>query len=146
MILSKPSQQWVLSLLNLFVVVAFNPLAEVAYLRRRDSMSHLSESLEFMKENVFEWLLPLVLPFLPLILADPEGFLVRLGSASPLHLADLFSDFFLTLGRPLSAGPSLLLSIAVMLATFYYMIFRGVLYRSLSASSRRKRIYSERMR
>lgn len=127
--------------LNLILVVIFNTLPEVTYLNRGFTMSILQEAAEFIKENTLEWFLPLIILVFPIILANPKGLFLMFASSNALLMPKFYFEI---------VGSSVLISDGISFAlitlfafvfTFYFMIFRGVLYKKLSTSSRRKRIY-----
>jgi hypothetical protein len=126
-------------LINLILLVVLNPIPEIIYQGRSDGLDMLQESVEFLRENAIEWFLPLIvlvllsfilpIPLLSAVLSSGtlgastfgsiEAFLY--GSVSGIVLA-LFSAFIL----------------------FVIMVFRGLLFATLSTSTRRQRVYRSR--
>jgi hypothetical protein len=135
-----PSAQAVRAVINLGLLVILNPAPEIIYQTRAHSVGIFNESWEFLRENWAEWFAPFV------ALATLFFFLLPL----PILLAPLM------LGRLLSilswnALPVLfgsLSTLVVMLCSFFlfllFMIFRGILFRELSSSTRRQRLFRAR--
>ena len=148
--LGSPDMAWVRMCINLFVTVLFNPLPEVIYNRGGIATEMFAVSLEFIKENFVEWLLPALLFVLLIALATQSSFLgllVLLATNDPLHLIEesLFSlagmRLFFWLTNPLSV----VYVVLFLYGLYFVCVFRGALYKRLSGSTRRKRIYQERM-
>jgi hypothetical protein len=148
----------VVAFMNLVVLTLFNPLPEVAYQERTVSFDSFRHSFEFMRENIIEWLTPfIVLMFLTIIAqsgtpadivlffinGDPFSSVMQLGSSLGLVVAGFFSEEF---GGSALGGILMLIVFQYVLwaMTYLVFIFRGVLYKHLSRSSRRKRIYRYR--
>lgn len=129
--------------LSLVLVVIFNPLPEVIYQRGAGGVESFQEALEFMKENAVEWLLANVILLSPVLLVG------RLSIFDVLTAGDPFRALGTVLGAfsSLTIGPLGMVSLPLMLFVgFYVIVVRGVLFYKLSHSSRRKRIYEERLR
>ncbi len=133
---------WVMPVFNLAVCVVFNPVAEIIEEHRGDGLWSLREAYEFVMENWIEWFIPFVLMLLPWIWISPAGPLAALSATDPLlpampliREAQIVASYFLASSSLL---PGILLG--VILAN-WFMIFRALLYRELSTSSRRKRAY-----
>lgn len=139
------------AVLNVVLVILFNPIGEVVALQRGVSGGFFSEglfseSINFMKENAAEWSVAFVVIFLPLILTSPGDFLSLFVSANPLQLVPGFIGLFLTTFSALTPLGMILGAPLALLVVLFVLVFRGALYRGLSESSRRKRIYQERNR
>jgi hypothetical protein len=135
--LGRPDQRWIRSSLNLFVLIAFNPLPEVLYLRQSQlTLETFGESLEFVKQNIVEWFLPMIVVLMPFLVSNPVELLITLGYANPLGVG--FSAALFAISRPF------LFSLMFLPVVFIFLTFRGVLYLKLAGSTRRKRIYQER--
>ena len=135
-------------LVNLAIVILFNPMLELLYWTSGSAGNNnpfelFAEALGFMKENVVEWIAPQALLLLPFILVDPEGIFRSFASMRlldlPLMLMAVFSG---TLGNLPS---EILAALIIFPAVFFFMIFRGLLFRELSTSTRRKRIFSAKL-
>ncbi len=136
------SQRWLLVALNFVIVFLFNPLPEVIYQSRQNALAVFTESFQFVKENTIEWFLPIIIMILPLILANPKQFFLQFATSGPLEFPQLiFGQGIALAGNSLSA---VLIIPALLAASFYLMIFRGLLYARLSTSSRRKRVFESK--
>ncbi len=136
-ILVVPSQssQTVLSIIDLVLLIILNPIPEIIYQGRSAGFAMLQESLDFLWENGVEWFAPLVVLALVSAVILPLSILT-----APLEIGQL--SFPTLLSGLLSGSPAALL-VAVLNAGLLYvlMVFRGLLFRKLSDSSRRQRIY-----
>lgn len=143
-LLRQESQLWLIAVVNLLVAVLFNVLPELLYQRTNASLQLLADSFEFMRENFVEWAIPHAL-FAGLIYLVSPVLAVRVGFmlilSNPLRLIE---NFFLALSSPAMLLQQLLLVVCMLVGTYYFFIFRGILFRELSTSTRRKRIYRER--
>ncbi len=141
-----PNHVWLLVSLNFVVVVLFNALPEVIYQLGGNASYLFGTAFSFMKENFIEWFVALFLIFLPLIVWDPHGFFLSFASSGPLEFPRLvLTRMLLEMQEyPLSIGISLFL--LTLFATLFIGVFRGVLFKELFHSTRRKRIYNERFR
>jgi hypothetical protein len=130
----------VLALFSLIVSIVFNPVAEIIIQHRSEGIATLSEAYHFVQENWIEWFVPFILMLLPWIMINPSGPLAALSQTDPLLPAS-----------PLIYGAGQLASysginqiIGIILGTIianWFMIFRSLLFKKLSTSSRRKRAY-----
>lgn len=131
--------------LNILLLLAFNPLPEATYQTRSPfSLALFSNSLDFMKENGIEWLVPMIVCCLPLALLFPEGFLAALGSTNPLSIGYLFFSSANAAQLYLGYWGAALAIVISVWVSFYLMVFRGLLFARLGNSTRRKRIYQYR--
>jgi len=130
----------------------FNPVPELLYLGRSQSVELLQEAAGFMQHNGPEWLLMHLTVTGVLVVA-----MAALGmGAQPallVSMIQLFGPFFGFLSAPAGVAAAMGLSplglgIAVVLfaLTHVVMLFRGHLFKRLSGSSRRSRAWQERMR
>ena len=145
MIFSSNELFWIRAAINLFLVIGLNAIPEIIYLSRNYATAIVIESFEFIQENFIEWFVPILLVGLPLIIAAPKVFLTSLATANPIMIAGFF---FNLLGSFMQFGlksHSVMIAVVSLLLTFYFMIFRGILYKKLSCSTRRKRIYQYKM-
>ena len=138
-------QGFVVAVVGLLMAVLFNVLPEVIYQRTNHSLQLFADSFEFMRENFVEWLVPFIVVGLPLFLISKAtavslGFM--LAMVNPIRLLEFLLLAFHATGNWVSLGVGLCIGLGVV---YYVFIFRGVLYRELAASTRRKRIYQERM-
>ncbi len=144
LVFAQGGSAWIAAVFNLLIAVFFNPLPEIIYLHPSRALDMFSESIEFIMENFIEWYLPFVLLLLPVALFRPEALLavgIAAATTNPFRFLEkfilLFGDFSLLLH---SAGVIMVL----LVCCYFVFAFRGALYRELSASTRRKRIYQER--
>lgn len=115
-------------LLPLILGFALNALPETVYLKGYDAWESIVYSLEFLKENWINWLLPN---------------LILYGSVYVLIGKFLLGNVFNThINFNPSANPMYILIYIVAQGIFsFMMIYRGHLYRTLSTSTRRKRTF-----
>ena len=144
--LNRPEQLWIRYSLNLVLAVLFNPIPEVVSQRSCGLTEAFGESLEFVKENSVEWFVPFVVLLLPVLLVNPGLFLsvgLMIAANNPLMLLEVFFNLFSSPLILISSSPLLIL---LLICIYYVFVFRGLLYRQLAASTRRKRIFQEKAR
>lgn len=142
----NPSLGWLAIAINLVLFFLCNPLPELVYQSMRDGMGLVDEAVQFMRENAVEWLLPVLVMFLPLFaLGVRETFLAMasVGATTALQLIELTLRVWLP---PLAGAGQIVLLILASVILCWIMLFRGFLFRSLAQSGRRQRIFSARMR
>lgn len=146
--------------------VVFSSVAESLLINRFDGIRTLGDAWGFTKESGAEWLIPIV--FLTSIaqicltsafggISAGEGLYffatlplgfggLFLGSLLLPPLSFLQGRLFVSMQLGLQSGqtPSLLLSIGALALALWLVFFRYHLYRELSGSTRRKRIYQYR--
>ena len=143
---TNPELLWLQLAVNLGLFVLCNPVPELIYLGNRDGMALLDEAVSFVRDNAIEWLLPLVVALLPLLLASPASTLVALSSFGPgsaLLVAQSVVGRLLPALGPLGGLIGLLLAGALMA---WFMLFRGFLFQALRRGGRRQRIFAARAR
>jgi len=140
-VLKSPDQLWVRASVNLIIAVLFNALPEVIYLHRANMNDSFIKSLGFIKENFIEWFLPYLIVLLPLAYFNFSVF-ERLSllflTTNPLRILEKFIFNFNSLVLVLNYGVFLIL---LLLFTYFMFVFRGMLYKELASSNRRKRIF-----
>jgi len=127
------------SLIELILLVILNPIPEIIYQGRSDGFAMLQESVDFLRSSGVEWFLPFIAlaifsaVFLPIPLLE-----------GPLQFGRL--TFPTTVGG-FAQGSLLGLIWGVISAflLFLIMVFRGLLFRALSGSTRRQRIFRSRL-
>ncbi len=133
--------------LNAGLFVIFNPLPELIYQGSRDGLALLEDAVEFLRENALEWLLPVAALLAPLFALDARTGLqamAEIGAANALPwTAGAIAAWLPSLGGAAAASLGLLLASAGLL---WIMLFRGLLFRALARSSRRRRVFEARMR
>ena len=126
------------SLIELILLIILNPVPEIIYQGRSEGFAMLQESVDFLRSSGVEWFLPFVALaifsslFLPLPLLE-----------GPLQFGRL--TFPTTVGG-VAQGSLLGLVWGALSAflIFIIMAFRGLLFRALSGSTRRQRIFRSR--
>jgi hypothetical protein len=132
------SSQTVLYIINLVLLIILNPIPEIIYQGRSAGFAMLQESLDFLWENGVEWFAPLLVLALVSAVVLPLSILT-----APLEIGRL--SFPTLLSGLLSGSPAALLVAALNAGLLYVlMVFRGLLFRKLSDSSRRQRMYRAR--
>lgn len=121
-------------ILNLLIyigaLVVFNPLPETIYLKSYSPADTVMYCLEFIKENWLNWYLPNILLMILLYLLSGQiltGFInTSAGFIYSLNIADIVRY------------------LVAQLIFSFMMIYRGHLYKILSTSTRRKRMFMNR--
>lgn len=114
-------------IINISMIVLLNALPETLYLKVLEPMDSIVYAFEFMKENWLNWLIPnVVLYGLIYILT---GYLIT----------DIFSTY-ISIGYTAGIIGIVKYIVAQILFSFT-MIYRGHLYKMLSTSTRRKRMF-----
>jgi hypothetical protein len=142
----NPGLGWLAIAINLALFLLCNPLPELVYQSNRDGMGLIEEAVQFMRDNAVEWLLPVLVMFLPLFaLGAREAFLAmaHVGATNVLGVIDITLRAWLP---PLGDVGQILLLIVASAILCWIMLFRGFLFRSLAQSGRRQRIFAARMR
>jgi len=121
-------------LINLALLIALNPIPEIIYQGRSDGFDMLQESVDFIRENSVEWFTPLlVLVLVSFLVPLPFASLVLQSGTLMFPSFTLFGSLTGFLWAALSA-----------LLFYVLMVFRGLLFRALSGSTRRQRLYRAR--
>jgi hypothetical protein len=146
LITRSPEVMWLRMVVNLLLAVLFNCVPEVIYQRPSGMGTMFAESFEFMRENFVEWFLPLLVLLLPLGVIK-QGAVLTLGiTLLTINPLEMIQSFMLWFSDPLLLVGYWWLTITLLFCAYFSFIFRGQLYRQLSSSTRRKRIYQERYR
>lgn len=114
-------------LIYLGVLIILNPLPETIYLKYYDPMESIIRTFEFMKENWLNWIIPNIV-FLTFLYIVMEVSVVGLFST---HIS--FGSLFNVKDLAIYLLSQVVFSIM--------MIYRGHLYKMLSGSTRRKRMF-----
>ena len=143
---TNPDLLWVTIAVNTGIFVVFNPIPELIYQGRNDGMALLEDAVQFTRDNLVEWLVPLALMLAPFFLIDPQiGFLVmaRLGVQNGLDLViGVVAGWLPLSGIALTLTATALASVLIVWA----MLFRGFLFKALHESGRRQRVFASRAR
>lgn len=148
---ANPYGPAIVSAVFLLLFILLNPVPELIYQGRSGaSLEILKDSYEFVLENWIEWFVPLAVVFAPFGLSF--FFSISSGSGRLIGL-----DFFQLLGLPfavlsrwfeyigLSSKTAAILVLGLTpLAAVLMMLFRGHLYKALTGSSRRQRLFQRR--
>lgn len=130
---------------GLFLV--FNAVPELIYQGSREGLALLEDAVEFLRQNALEWLLPVAALLAPLFALDPRTglrALAEVGAANALlWMASAIAAWLPSLAGGATSALALVLASAVLL---WVMLFRGLLFRALARSSRRRRVFEARMR
>ncbi len=122
------SNSYILSIIiSISVLVILNALPETLYLKTIEPMDSIIYAFEFMKENWLNWLMPNVVLYAVL-------FLLTGSIVTDLFATHIFTGFSLNI---ISIAKYLLGQVLFS----FLMIYRGHLYKLLSTSTRRKRMY-----
>ncbi|EOC99411.1 hypothetical protein [Caldisalinibacter kiritimatiensis] len=115
-------------IINIFLLILFNPLPESIYQKFYSSWDTIVYTFNFTKENWIEWLLP-------------NGiFMIVLYFISGRIVTNLFS--LIQIGIPFDYTlKGIVLYIFGQVLFSFIMIYRGVLFSILSTSTRRKRMF-----
>ena len=152
---ASQSGEFLYMCISLGLFVGLNALPEVLYRQRSNGIEALADSGRFTRDHSIEWFIPMLILSLPLLIAQPALFVLRLASTSPLLPLPFYEPIarFLTgnvltlLGYvlpPLSANITnvIELVIAAILASAIInivMLFRGYLFRELESGGLRRR-------
>lgn len=142
----NPALGWLPLAVNLGLFIFCNPLPELVYQGTRDGFGLVDEAVGFMRQNAVEWLVPVAIVFAPLFaLGLREGLfaMAAVGATNALGIVDLTLRAWLP---PMGEAGRVATLIAASVLLTWVMLFRGFLFRSLSRSGRRQRIFEARMR
>jgi hypothetical protein len=129
------------AIVGLAMAFFLNPVPELIYLGKSRSFDLLLESSRFVMANPVAWFLPNVI--LAVLLLLPTG---ALAVGHPGELLLVFSAIFSPAGVAfLFGGVPLWLVPLLLLLVHYAMVFRGLLFESLSSSSSRQRAWQSRL-
>lgn len=114
-------------IISIIILIGLNPLPETIYQKYYSPFESIQYAFEFMKGNWFNWLLPNILLYLLLYLVTGKV------------IVDLFATH-LSFGLDLSLKGIGVYILGQVVFSFI-MIYRGHLFKLLSTSTRRKRMY-----
>jgi len=142
----NPTLVWLAIAINLGLFLLCNPLPEVVYQGTRDGLGAVDEAVQFMRQNAVEWLLPLLVIFLPRFAFGVANGLVAMATTGPMNALDELQRTLLAFLPPLGDLGQILVLIGASALLAWIMLFRGFLFRALAQSGRRQRIFGARMR
>lgn len=114
-------------IINLSILLLLNALPETIYLKSYDPLDSIMYSLDFMKDNWYNWLIPNGILYFILFIAT--GNVVTNLFATSISFRILFG------------GSNIIKYLLGQLIFSFIMIYRGHLYKLLSTSNRRKRMF-----
>jgi hypothetical protein len=132
---------------NLLITLGLNALFETTSQSESVGIETFRETLAFIGENFWEWFLAyLALVILILLCLGAQTSVRPVLALLALHPVQILQACIATLGNiPLILRFPLLPLLGLPLM-YLFFLFRGILYRSLARSNRRKRIFDERFR
>lgn len=134
--------QFLRAAINLALFVFGNALPEVCYQRGYNALAAFQESAEFLRENFVEWFIPLGLMCLPMIVVAPRVLLQLLASSDPMKFSLLLFEGYGTFASQVVPSHMAIATVLALYLSFFLMVFRGVLFRELSTTTRRKRMFN----
>ncbi len=148
---ANPYGPAIVSAVLLLLFILLNPIPELIYQGRSGaSLEILKDSYDFVLENWVEWFLPVAVVFAPFGLSfffsisSGSGRLPGLDFLQLLGLPfAVLSQWFQYLGLSSSIAGVLVLCLTPVGAVLM-MLFRGHLYKALTGSSRRQRLFQRR--
>jgi len=147
----NPGLRWLAIAVNAFIFVVCNPIPELIYQSPRDGMQLVDEAINFTRENVLEWLIPVAVVLSPVFLLDAGTGYHMMASIGPTNalgymMAALESWLPGAWLPGIGAAGPLLVAVLASVGVAWVMLFRGFLFRALYRSGRRQRIFDARMR
>ena len=140
---AAPSLMWIHAAANLIILLLLNPLLEIAVFQGESGTAGATTSVEFVRDNFIEWFLPQLIVIAPVVVLFGWGALGFFSSGDPATLPQMITTIagIWTMNGEVSSFIALAFAFAF---TFVAMVFRGSLFRQLSRSSRRKRVYQQK--
>ncbi len=149
---TNPYQPLIATAIFFLMFLLLNPVPEIIYQSRKGSaLEIVQESYEFVLENWIEWFLPIAIAFAPFGLSFFFQISSQAGRRGGLDFWSLMTLPFSILSQWLSLlGISsntgfILVLILTPLAAVFILFFRGHLFAALHRSSRRQRMFQNRM-
>ncbi len=142
----NPDLLWLLIAVNSGIFIVFNPVPELIYQGHQDGVALLQDAVQFTRDNLLEWLVPLAFLMAPFFLIDLQvGFLVmaRLDIHNGLELVQSALATWLPFS---GTARNLVATVIASVVIVWAMLFRGFLFKSLARSGRRQRIFASRAR
>lgn len=142
----NPNLLWLLIAVNAGIFLVFNPVPELIYQGTSDGLALLNDAVQFMRDNLLEWLVPLAVLLAPFFLIDARlGFvaMARIDVTNGLDVVIGVVREWIPLDEPLGTLVATTISSVLIV---WAMLFRGYLFRALSRSGRRQRIFDARVR
>jgi len=147
-----PYGRLILNLVGVVAALALNVIPELLYQGRSRSAELIVDSARFAQENLLEWFLPvlslsaLLLLLHPAVLTDPIRVFTSDWTAI-LNTVDLLMTLASRLTYFVTSNPlfGLVLIPPALFGFFFLMVFRGFLFRALAGSTRRSRLFRQRM-
>ena len=127
-------------LAQLAVFLVFNCLPEVIYVQKDSSLEAFASALRFTRRYWMEWYLPLVLLILPWAWRSFSYALVMFAQSDPLLPVLLPVRGTMSM-VPRNLGYQSLALVLIVIASSWYMLFRGNLFNALQDKSNNTRVY-----
>lgn len=115
----------------LIIYVVFNPMSETIYIKDQSYTSAYAYCVDFMKENFLQWIIPLIISFAGMYLFGGLQFIAD-NAVLNIPLGVEFAGF---------DSSYILKFIVFELIAGIYIIYRACLFKILSTSTMRKRLY-----
>jgi len=111
------------------VFIMLNTIPEVIYQKHHERLDLITYSFDFIRENFLEWFIPNGLIF-------AVAYIVHISTSKIIFLIGVGTSFILS---------NIVRAIIYQLILSYAMIYRGQLFKTLSTSTRRKRMFMRDM-
>jgi hypothetical protein len=127
---------WVYACINAAIFLLVNPISEVIFIQRYESLGALREAFDFVRRYPLEWFAPIAVLLLPLWLLSSRLVLMSIAGADPLWPAGILAtqiNMYFEIQSPQLGW--LTSAIAIVLAT-WVTLFRAKLFEELSAGKK----------
>ncbi|MGV8146170.1 MAG: hypothetical protein ACLKAK_06185 [Alkaliphilus sp.] len=118
-------------IINFLVLILLNSLPEVIYQKDYNSWGSIKHTIDFVKENWIEWFVPnfFIIAIMYFLSRQLFAGITALRIMALIKITDLFS-------------PTMIITYLIsQVFISYFMIYRGLLFATLSTSTRRKRLF-----
>lgn len=115
------------TIISLSVLILLNALPETIYLKSLDPMESIMYSFDFIKDNWYNWLIPNAILYFAIYLLTGSVITNLFTTSMPMGM--------------LFGGSNIIKYIIGQLLFSFTMIYRGHLFKLLSTSNRRKRMF-----
>jgi hypothetical protein len=129
--------EWIKLCMNAALLVLCNPIPEVIYQKRLQSMSGIQYAFEFASSYFLEWFIPLFLLLAPLLaVASPQDIVRSIVSTEVLLPPAVLVSAWSVAGG--SAAVQLSFAVLGVAVGLWYMLFRAYLFRALDSGRDRR--------
>lgn len=118
-------------IINFLVLILLNALPEVIYQKDYNSWGSIKHTIDFVKESWIEWFVPnfFIIAIMYFLSRQLFAGITALRIMALIRITDLFS-------------PTMIITYLIsQVFISYFMIYRGLLFATLSTSTRRKRLF-----